>query len=967
MSHINTNIFQAIKQETDCTNLAHDLGLDINSSGMIRCPDPAHEDRMPSCKVYHDHLFCYGCGRRLDCFDVVMQTKNCDFITAARWLAGWLGIPWPEQSEEARQEYEKQLIRQVELQERIITWSKNLRREDMEYLKKRGFTEEFIREHSFGYCNQELPQDLEAARELGLLVTTKDGRDWYMPAERLIVPFFQFGRVVQIAFHKPGGEPKYLYPKDMPKPLISSVSPVRYNDPVYLVEGVFDYFSLVQAGLPAVTALGAQLSNNQKQELKKFKNVVVMFDGDESGRDAARILAQEFFPEVRWHNLPDGKDVNDEFKDRGTDMFTAFVKKAGKEAKNYLDILTDELKKMPSDTTLINDALAFMVRLDTDVERENYLNLLKETTGIGKTVLRNDLNRLSKDTAEADGNETEETQHDKLLKIAQQAKLFKDEHDTAFAQVRINSSLQNLQVRGRIFKMWLTGRFLAESGRGPNSEALNSALNTIAALAWESDKKYRLNVRVAVYGDSFYYDLADPGWRSVQIFPGGWDIVKELPEPLFKRYVHMQAQVEPVSGGNPWELLDFVNIPKDDKDGRLLYLVSTIADFIPDIPHTVKVIYGPGGATKTTAAKTGRSIIDPSSAPTCRSYRDKKEFMQYLAHNYSCLLDNLSGISPELSDLICSAVTGDGDSKRALFTDDDDIIYNFKRCFTINGINNVVTRPDLLRRAVLFALEPPKPAYRMEEREYWRRFERTKPRILGGIFDILSQAMKIYPDVKLTGLYDMADFTRWGAAITKALGIDPKKFLTAYSNNKAKQNKEAVANNAVATAITSFMADKDVWEGNASTLLEVLEKVAESEKIDTRARGWPKAANSLSRKLNELKTTLQAAGVSIKGDKQNQRIIFLERTPEGPENIVETVQTVESPIKSGFTDRRYLDDIKTISSIPDNTVSNIVESETHKNRHSNDMDDIDDTLSNSGETSEKNNFDDSDSLLEVEI
>ena len=950
-------VFDQIKQSVNCNDLVLELGLHVTAGNMINCPDPAHADKHPSCQVNREYLYCHGCRRSWTAIDLVMEVKGWDLITAARWLADRAGVPWPEQSEEARQEYEQQLNRQTEMSKRLNCWAKNLRDQDREYLKRRGFTDDFIKQHGFGFCSQKKPQDQEAARQLGLLIDTKDGRSWYMPHGRIVIPFYQYGKPIQVAFHKPGerGGGKYLYPAGWAKPLLGVETIYKIPKPPFLVEGVFDYLSLLQAGLPALCSLGTRLSEKQREQLAKVPSFYICFDGDEPGRKAALELAKDFYPAAKIINLPDGKDLNDLLRELGQEQFKEYILQAVQKAKHYLDLVTAQLEQDPHSEEVRAEATLFVARLVSGIDRDLKIDRLAKILkplGIGKTTIRQEVDRLRKELAaqeEEAKKEEEETQHDKLLKIAQQAELFRDEHETPFARVPVGEFKQNWPVRSRSFKMWLTGKFLEETNRGPNNEALSAALNTIAALAWKSEKQYRLHVRTAPHKDSFYYDLGDQAWRAIKVSSGCWE-VDSKPPILFKRYSHMQAQVEPLPGGDPWKLFEFIHL-KDEKN-KLLLLVSVITDFIPDIPHVVKVFYGPGGATKTTSAKTVRAIVDPSAAPACRAYKDKKEFMQYLAHNYSCLLDNLSSISPDLSDLICSAVTGDGDSKRALYTDDDDIIYNFKRCFIINGINNVVTRPDLLRRAVLFPLEPPSPSERLEEREYWRRFEEARPWILGGIFDTLARAMQLYPDIRLTGLYDMADFTRWGVAITKAMRINPEEFLQAYRDNKAMQNEEAVSNNAVASAVMALMEERETWRGTASALLEELEKKAEEEKINIKGKGWPKAANSLSRKLNELKSTLQAAGVEIYRDRQDKRIIFLERTLDATENIVETVETVESPIKSGVTDRRYFDDIPTIQS---NTVDNIVKGKGRENGPSGDIGDVDDIFSCSKENRKEKN------------
>ena len=64
-------------------------------------------------------------------------------------------------------------------------------------------------------------------------------------------------------------------------------------------------------------------------------------------------------------------------------------------------------------------------------------------------------------------------------------------------------------------------------------------------------------------------------------------------------------------------------------------------------------------------------------------------------HNYICYFDNVSEIKEWISDQLCRAVTGSGFSKRELYSDDDDIIYNFRRCIGFNGINLGATKADL--------------------------------------------------------------------------------------------------------------------------------------------------------------------------------------------------------------------------------------------------------------------------------
>ena len=81
------------------------------------------------------------------------------------------------------------------------------------------------------------------------------------------------------------------------------------------------------------------------------------------------------------------------------------------------------------------------------------------------------------------------------------------------------------------------------------------------------------------------------------------------------------------------------------------------------------------------------------------------------------MFDNLSELSEGCSDMLCRSVSGYGFSKRELYTNDDDVIYNIKRTIGINGINLTATKPDLLERSILIALERISTENRKQESE----------------------------------------------------------------------------------------------------------------------------------------------------------------------------------------------------------------------------------------------------------
>ncbi len=116
------------------------------------------------------------------------------------------------------------------------------------------------------------------------------------------------------------------------------------------------------------------------------------------------------------------------------------------------------------------------------------------------------------------------------------------------------------------------------------------------------------------------------------------------------------------------------------------------------------MLHGEQGSAKSTLQELIKMLVDPSSILTLTFPRDINELVQKLSHNYIAYFDNMSNIPEWISDQLCRAVTGSGFSKRELYSDDDDIIYNFKRCIGLNGINLAATKADLLDRGIIIEL-----------------------------------------------------------------------------------------------------------------------------------------------------------------------------------------------------------------------------------------------------------------------
>jgi hypothetical protein len=509
----------------------------------------------------------------------------------------------------------------------------------------------------------------------------------------------------------------------------------------------------------------------------------------------------------------------------------------------------------------------------------------RELQGVFRSVAGREKKRREQDSQgrHAVGLTTRGSQADRLLGLVteENGTLFLDQLSTPFASILVAQHRETWPVRSRRSRLWLSSLLWEAEEQAPSTHALASALGVLEARACFGGKRLTLWNRVAIHEGALWYDLGNDGFEAVRVTAEGWDIVSH-PPPLFYRYAHQQPQVRPERGGDIRALLPFLNLSEDVPN--VLFLTYLVSCFLPDIQHPVPLLYGPHGSAKTTCSWILRALIDPSALQALALPIAVPDLIQLLSHHWFAFFDNVSSLPDWASDLLCRAVTGEGFSKRELYSDDEDVIYAFRRCVGINGVNLAARKPDLLDRSLLIRLERIPATKRKPMRVLAAQFEAARPAILGGIFDILSASLRLGADTQLTDVPRMADFAERGCAIAEALGYGAQAFLDAYAANIREQHLAAVQEHAVAAAILAFMEGQVSWRGSPSSLLAELEKVAFREKINTKARSWPASASAFMRRLNEVKTNLAEVGVEMtQGRLNNRRCIGLSRSPEESE------------------------------------------------------------------------------------
>ncbi len=472
--------------------------------------------------------------------------------------------------------------------------------------------------------------------------------------------------------------------------------------------------------------------------------------------------------------------------------------------------------------------------------------------------------------------------------------LFKSDLDESFIQFPVDSHTENWSCKDKRVRLWLAREYWNIYGKTVATDAINTALQVLEGMALYNGKQITLSNRVAEHDGCIYWSLSNPEWEAVRINENDWEVMSN-PPILFRRYSHQMAQVQPSREGTLRNIFKYINVK--DEDEQILLSVLLVSSFIPNFPHPIIYFYGPQGSAKSTASRIMKKIIDPSKIEVSEMPKDQKDLIQKLYHHWFIMFDNISHIWDGLSDIMCRAVTGSGFAKRELYSDDSDIIYTFMRCIGINGINLMASKPDLLERSILIELKRVSKDARLNEKELYESFDKDLPGILGSIFTAVSEAMRIRPTVKLQELPRMADFAVWGYSIAEALGYGGQRFIEAYNRNIGMQQEQAINEDFVASFVVDLMQEHDLWEGSATELLELMKQSPNYSNSDKQP-DIPKNAQSVSRQLNVVKTSLAEVGIVFERVDGQKRKVILRK-------VTEETAPPATPLQPSLTDNNF--------------------------------------------------------------
>jgi len=324
---------------------------------------PFKNEKTPSFTVNDEKEFyhCFATSEHGNIFDFIIKTQNLKFGEAVKYLAQAAGMQ-PYMFSKKDEEREKKWNEYKSIFNHYVDFYHNqlLKNEDYsiarDYLKNRSLSKDDVKKFKIGYIEknpyffQKLKKNYteQTLVETGLFYLDEKKKIFVERFRgRLIFPINNIsgqpialgGRIIEnldylakyinspeTNFFKKGSN---LYNLDLARKLSNKI------DHIYLVEGYMDVIGLSKNGIDNVVAnLGTSLTDKQILTLNQFfDDIIICFDGDESGYKAALRAAENSIKELKPEKqisflfLPNNEDPDSYVSKNGKANFLDFTKK----------------------------------------------------------------------------------------------------------------------------------------------------------------------------------------------------------------------------------------------------------------------------------------------------------------------------------------------------------------------------------------------------------------------------------------------------------------------------------------------------------------------------------------------------------------------------------------------------------------------------------------------------------------
>lgn len=504
------------------------------------------------------------------------------------------------------------------------------------------------------------------------------------------------------------------------------------------------------------------------------------------------------------------------------------------------------------------DAVSF-IRTDAPGEWFRLRVALKAAKPSG--VLLEDIDKQTR--PDGDGDADDSSTADELVALVQGlAELFHAADGTCYAALKGDGPRRTYRMDTQACAQWASYAYYMDTasetrpGRAASEAAVRTARTVLTGIATHEGDERKVYLRAAKHGEAYLIDLGTDDWSAVEVSGTGWRIVAR-PPVHFWRPGTMRPLPLPVPGGDLSRLWNYANIPERDRPMVLAWLLEA---WRPETPFAILELTGQQGTAKSGTQAKLRRCIDPNAVDLRAAPKSVEDLFVSAGANWCASLNNLSHLSAQVQDALCSLATGGGFAGRTLFTNVDETLVEAKRPVIINGIVPVVTAQDLTDRVIHIDL-PELGAYRTET-AIDADFEKDAPHIIGGLLDLFVKTLAALPGVALPRPPRMADYAALGEAMHRSQGNLDGSFVRLYLENRRESVARSLESSPVACAIRALVDEHQgqsslVWTGTMKALLEILAHRRDG------AEAWPRSPRGLGDALRRQRPALAQIGVNV--------------------------------------------------------------------------------------------------------
>ena len=393
---------------------------------------PFHSEKTPSFSVNPEKqiFHCFGCGKGGDVINFIREIENLSFPEAVEFLARRAGLEVPREGDGDLRQRRDRLLALNRAAARFFHEAllQPAGQPGRDYVARRGIAPALVRRFGLGYAADNFYSLTNAMRaqgyteaelvEAGLSNANRSGKGVHdIFRNRLMFPVIDVrGQVLAFSGRILGdGEPKYLNTRDTPvfskSRNLFGLNLAKKSKSGYLLlaEGNIDVVSLHQAGFDsAVASLGTALTPEQARLMARYaKEIILAYDNDAAGQKAsARAIGilEKLDLKVRVLRLEGAKDPDEFLRARGSGAFRKLLEGSADHVEFLLDGAARgrDLSVDAEKAAYLREAAGIVAALPSPVEREVYAMRLSEQTGVTKSVVLEEVERLRRRQAKGE-------------------------------------------------------------------------------------------------------------------------------------------------------------------------------------------------------------------------------------------------------------------------------------------------------------------------------------------------------------------------------------------------------------------------------------------------------------------------------------------------------------------------------------------------------------------------------------